>query len=137
MFTNILQSFSRLLDKKWSRYHRFTLLVAVTTIFYLATTSVDYKVQSSFNDKFNHLFAFGSLSFLSHIAFQTFQPIRWATALLGYGALIECVQFFLPYRSFSLLDLAADLTGIVLYIIVFYPLFNRLLSSPASYYAKS
>lgn len=112
------------------------LWTAVSAIFYLATTSVDHKVQSTFNDKFNHLIAFGVLSFLCHIAFQTQHSIKWAFALFGYGLLIELVQYFLPYREFSLLDLATDLLGIVLYLIIFHPLFNRLLRQPATYYAK-
>ncbi|MFD2231654.1 VanZ family protein [Alkalimarinus sediminis] len=136
MSTNILLSFKTLLDTKWSTYHRLLLWVVVSAIFYLATTSVDHKVQSTFNDKFNHLIAFGVLSFLCHIAFQTHPSIRWAIALFGYGLFIELVQYFLPYREFSLLDLATDLLGIVLYLIIFHPVFNRLLSHPSNYYAK-
>jgi VanZ family protein len=30
--------------------------------------------------------------------------------LLGYGLAIEIIRYFLPYRSFSLLDLGADAT---------------------------
>jgi len=134
--TNILLSFKSLLDSKWSTYHRLILWTAVAAIFYLATTSVDHKVQSTFNDKFNHLIAFGVLSFLSHIAFQTHQSINWAIVLFGYGFLIELVQYFLPYREFSLLDLATDLLGIVLYLIIFHPVFNRLLDRPSLFYAK-
>jgi VanZ family protein len=35
--------------------------------------------------------------------------------LLGYGLLIELIQRELPYREFSLFDLAADALGILLY----------------------
>lgn len=136
MFTNILLSFRPLFNAKWSTYHKLLLWIAVTAIFYLATTSVDHKVQSTFNDKFNHLIAFGVLSFLCHIAFQTHSSIKWAIVLFGYGLLIEWVQYFLPHREFSLLDLATDLLGIVLYLIIFHPFFNRLLDHPSVYYAK-
>ncbi len=136
MSTNILLSFKPLFDSKWSIYHRLMLWTAISAIFYLATTSVDHTVQSTFNDKFNHLIAFGILSFLCHIAFQTHQSIKWAFALFGYGLLIELVQYFLPYREFSLLDLATDLLGIVLYLIIFHPIFNTLLDLPSVYYAK-
>lgn len=136
MSTNILLSIKSLLNTKWSTYHRLLLWIAVSSIFYLATTSVDHKVQSTFNDKFNHLIAFGVLSFLCHIAFQAHQSIKWAAILFGYGLLIELVQYFLPYREFSLLDLATDLLGIVLYLVIFHPVFNRLLSRPSIYYAK-
>lgn len=136
MFTNILLNFKPLFDRKWGIYHKLILWIVVSAIFYLATTSVDHKVQSTFNDKFNHLIAFGVLSFLSHIAFQSQHWLKWATVLFGYGLLIELVQYFLPYREFSLLDLATDLLGIVLYLIIFRPLFNPLVNQPASHYAK-
>jgi VanZ family protein len=35
--------------------------------------------------------------------------------LLGYGLAIEIIQYILPYRSFSLLDLAADAFGLLAY----------------------
>jgi VanZ family protein len=39
---------------------------------------------------------------------------RWVLpVLLGYGLLIECVQWWLPWREFSVLDLAADLVGLL------------------------
>ena len=40
---------------------------------------------------------------------------RWVS-LLAFGLFIEVVQYFLPYRQFSLLDLAADGIGIWLYV---------------------
>ena len=36
-------------------------------------------------------------------------------ALLGFGLLIEVIQYFLPYRTFSLYDLAADGGGLTVY----------------------
>jgi len=38
-----------------------------------------------------------------------------ALPLLAYGVLMELVQWPLPYRSFSLLDMVADGSGLVLY----------------------
>ncbi|UZE95693.1 VanZ family protein [Alkalimarinus alittae] len=136
MFTNILLSFKPLFNHKWSAIHKLALWTAVIAIFYLATTSVEHTVQSTFNDKFNHLIAFGVLSFLSHIAFQNRPWLHWAIALFSYGLLIELVQYFLPHRAFSLLDLATDLLGIVAYVIIFKPLFTPLLSLPPLDYAK-
>lgn len=136
VFTNILLNFKPLFDRKWGIFHQIILWTVVGAIFYLATTSADHKVQSTFNDKFNHLIAFGVLSFLSHIAFQSQQWLKWAVALFGYGLFIELVQYFLPYREFSLLDLATDLLGIILYLIIFRPIFNPLLAPTPIHYAK-
>lgn len=40
---------------------------------------------------------------------------RWGL-LLGYGLVIELVQWPLPYREFSWLDLVANVVGVLLYI---------------------
>jgi len=131
VFTNIRQSFnalfSALFNTKWSKLHQTALWCAVIAISYLATTSVDHTVQSTFNDKFNHLIAFIVLSFLAHIAYPKVKKLKWATALFFYGLLIEAVQYFLPYREFSLLDLATDSVGIIAYLIIFWTFFDQLL----------
>ena len=127
MFTNIQQSFNALFNAKWSKLHQTALWCAVIAISYLATTSVDHTVQSTFNDKFNHLIAFIVLSFLAHIAYPKVKKLKWATALFFYGLLIEAVQYFLPYREFSLLDLATDSVGIIAYLIIFWAFFDQLL----------
>lgn len=126
----MLQNFKPLFNSRWGIYHKSGLWLTIISIFYLATTSVDHTVQSTFNDKFNHLIAFGVLSFLSHVAYQKSPWFRWAVALFCYGLFIELVQYFLPYREFSLLDLATDLLGIVLYLIIFKPIFDPLLDAP-------
>ena len=64
-------------------------------------------------DKINHVAAFSLLSVLLRGAYRI--PLsKAAWLLLGYGLLIETVQFFIPNRMFSLLDIAADGLGIVL-----------------------
>jgi VanZ family protein len=131
MFTNTLQSFKILFSPKWSTLHRSALWCAIIAISYLATTSVEHKIQSSFNDKFNHLIAFVVLSFLAHIAYPKMQKFKWVSALFFYGLLIEVVQYFLPYREFSLFDLATDSLGIIGYLIIFCSFFDRLYENQA------
>lgn len=71
------------------------------------------------NDKFVHATAFFAYALLldmaSNKSFWRFQvPI-----LLGYGALIEILQSFTPWRMFSLLDFVADAAGLVIYWLLF------------------
>ena len=71
------------------------------------------------NDKVQHATAFFLYALLFDLAttrdFWRFQfPF-----LMGYGALIEILQYFTPWRSFSLYDWAADATGLVLYWLLF------------------
>ena len=132
MFTNIQQSFSALFSPRLSKLHQTALWCAVIAILYLATTSVDHKVQSTFNDKFNHFFAFIVLSFLAHIAYPKVQKFTWATALFFYGLFIEGVQYFLPHREFSLLDLATDALGIIAYLVIFCTFFNQIIKKTST-----
>jgi VanZ family protein len=68
------------------------------------------------NDKVAHALVFGLLALLAHASWpmRDFDRRFWI-ALLAYGLAIEILQHFIPHRSFSLLDLAADGLGIALY----------------------
>lgn len=69
---------------------------------------------SDVDDKLQHLLAFAALGALARRGFPAL-PL-WqllVPALLAYGLAIECIQWLLPWREFSLLDLAADAAGLV------------------------
>jgi VanZ family protein len=105
---------------------RLALSSAVIIILYLTTTPTDYDVAHTINDKLSHALAFLFLSLLADFSFPL-QRFSWAKTcpIFAYGLMIECIQYFLPYRSFSLLDIAADTLGIVIYA-VSVPLVMRL-----------
>ncbi|MEF8822838.1 MAG: VanZ family protein [Desulfohalobiaceae bacterium] len=69
-------------------------------------------------DKINHVAAFVLLVPLLGLAYRISLP-RIALLLLGYGLLIEMAQYALPYRMFSLFDLAADGVGVLVGGLVF------------------
>lgn len=95
---------------------RLALLTSVIIILHLATTQMHYPVVDNINDKVNHVFAFYVLALLIDFSFpRNGFGLTKALALLGYGLLIEVIQYFLPYRSFSLYDLAADGAGLFIY----------------------
>ena len=85
-------------------------------ILYLAMTHLHYPLIENVNDKVNHALAFFVLGLLADFSFpeRGFGPSK-ILALLAYGLLIEVIQHFLPYRTFSLYDLAADGVGLTLY----------------------
>ena len=95
---------------------RILCVLSLIIVSFLAFTPNEVAVVSNLNDKFNHFLAFGALAFLSDNAFPQIK-FGWVKfiPLLSYGILIEVVQSFLPYRHFSLLDVAADLCGLVCY----------------------
>ena len=69
------------------------------------------------NDKINHLAAFIIFSFLISRAFTGIRPGWILTWGIAYGGLIEVVQLFIPGRSSELMDLVADVIGLLVGII--------------------
>lgn len=95
---------------------RIALVTALLVITHLATTSLQYPVVEGMYDKANHVMAFYTLAFLADFSFphKAFGRAK-VLSLLGYGLALEFIQYFLPYRAFSLYDLSGDAAGIFLY----------------------
>jgi VanZ family protein len=105
---------------------RLALLATLIVVMHLATTRLQYPVVEDLNDKFDHILAFYVLALLTDFSFPRngFGPGK-VLSLLGYGLLIEAIQYFLPYRSSSLYDVAADVVGLFIYWISL-PVLRRL-----------
>lgn len=93
---------------------RTILVISAVAITYLATTSEPYPIPSSQYDKINHLLAFIQLTVVSRLAWPDLSRAWIALGVLGFGLVIEVTQAQLPYREFSLLDLAADGAGVAI-----------------------
>jgi len=95
---------------------RLGLAITLVIIMYLSTTQFEYPVVENINDKVSHILAFYVLALFGDFSFpeHKFDPGK-IFLLLAYGLFIEIIQYFLPYRTFSLLDLLADAVGLVLY----------------------
>ena len=97
---------------------RLALALCLASIAMLAFAPLSIDPGTG-NDKINHILAFGVLAALVDGSFPGPGPGQgWAKwfSLLGYGLLIEAVQFFLPFREASGWDLLADAAGIGLYV---------------------
>ncbi|MDY6841435.1 MAG: VanZ family protein [Pseudomonadota bacterium] len=93
---------------------RTAFVISLLAIGFLATTGNPYPIPSSSSDKVNHLIAFLELTILTRLAWPELRAIWFAPALLGFGLSIEVIQANLPYREFSLADLAVDGAGIAI-----------------------
>ena len=106
---------------------RLALGLALLIITGMALTPAPGEIQQAINDKLGHAAAFLLLAFLSHASWPEIKfGWRQISALLGYGLALEFIQYFIPNRYFSLLDIAADLAGVGLYILLI-PLIRYLL----------
>jgi VanZ family protein len=73
-------------------------------------------------DKALHFIGFFILAFLLILTFTNYsiknKLLITFLAAIFIGIMIEFIQLFIPARTFSLLDLAADLAGIVLALVL-------------------
>ena len=101
------------------RLYQAAFWTALAAIMFLAVTPQGARLARGTSDKVNHAIAFFILAFLGDHAFE--KPfIVMALSLVGFGMMIELVQFTLPYRSFSLYDMLANIFGIVLFAVIKY-----------------
>jgi VanZ family protein len=75
-----------------------------------------------FFDKIVHIVLFAILSWLALNAFGSSRKL-WNTKIVGaiclYGILIEFVQlYFIPFRSFEIVDIVADTIGALLGLLI-------------------
>jgi VanZ family protein len=98
---------------------RIGLGVALLCIGGLAVVPGELPAVASINDKLQHMAAFLSLALLTDFAFPRLGwNWRKFVPLLAYGLLLELIQYYLPHRSFSLADLAADALALALYALL-------------------
>ena len=92
--------------------------ICIVAIEYLATNTLEIKpIQNSW-DKANHFIAFFTLYVTLSFAYPKLEIVKKVLILLAFGIQIECVQYFLPNREFSLLDVVADGIGIFMGMVV-------------------
>jgi VanZ family protein len=100
-------------------FFRISLIVAMLVISYLAFSAQENSMLDTGYDKSNHFIAFFVLAFLCHFSFiQKNRVYSIFLPLLIYAVFIESVQYFLPYRTFSLLDIIADIFAVLVYLIL-------------------
>jgi hypothetical protein len=86
---------------------------------WMATIELDFPPSISVNDKLIHAVVFFGFALLLDLASSRHPFWLWkGFPLLMYGLFVELLQYFTPFRSFSLLDILADFSGILLYFIV-------------------
>jgi len=95
---------------------RIAFGLALILVAHLTTTAHVYPGTDAINDKLAHVVTFLGLGFLADFAFPR-SEFGWTkgVGLLGYGLTIEIIQYFLPARTFSLIDLGADGLGLAAY----------------------
>jgi VanZ family protein len=88
--------------------------LCVLVISWLVVAPQDELPSVNLWDKAAHTLAFAALMLLCAVAYrQRFSLARIALMLFAYGVGIEMIQYLLPDREFSLLDMLANSVGIL------------------------
>ena len=93
-------------------------MICVAAILWLAL-SPEPSFDGQPFDKANHVGAFLVLSVLSDLSFperRSFWPA--ACLLIGFGGLIEALQYGVGYRYFEVADFVANAVGITIYFLI-------------------
>lgn len=106
-------------------FWRASLLLSALAVLYLATTSEPYPIPSAPSDKLNHLLAFIQLTIVTRLAWPDLSRVWVALGVMAFGLGIEVTQAQLPYREFSLYDLAADGAGTAIGLLPWPFIFGR------------
>ena len=98
--------------------HGVALVICLLAGAYLAFAPFESPPGLAY-DKANHLLAFALMAWLADGGWPGRERAwkRWGW-LLSYGLFIELVQYELPYRDFSWLDLLADFLGLMTYELI-------------------
>lgn len=108
-----------LMEKLWrpACVIQFLILLGIYTLLGLA--SAPQETVGHYNDKLMHFTGY----LVAGISISMAWPLSlwWHRALflLTYSTAIECLQYFLPTRSFSLLDIVANTSGLLLGLVIF------------------
>lgn len=99
---------------------RVLLFVLLILGLKVATMRLEHAIINiSMSDKIAHAIVFIGFVVLAELAYIQRNFWCWkGFPLLAYGAGIEVLQSFTPYRSFSALDWIADLIGVLLGLVL-------------------
>lgn len=116
------------------RFNKFTLIWAIVIFIVTMISGVkgsNIKINSF--DKITHLTVFMILSLLMVVGLtkqKTFKKLQLyaekSTIIISftYGFLIEFIQYLLPYRTFSWLDVLANTCGVFMGMGLFYIIYK-------------
>ncbi|MBD3841765.1 MAG: VanZ family protein [Campylobacterales bacterium] len=107
-----------------------SFFICIVAIEYLATTTISIPVVENSWDKLNHFIAFFVLYILFSLSYPRFlTTLGKVVVLLLFAIQIEIIQYFIPNRYFSFLDIVADGIGILIGIVFYKWLINSRLIS--------
>jgi len=96
----------------------FTMVLLISIIATVKPEALGFVKIVPYGDKIAHFILFGLLGMLCVLQSFKFDPVHiWPGLVLttGFAVVDELLQLFFPHRSFSLIDLFANLIGILIF----------------------
>jgi VanZ family protein len=96
---------------------RVALPPAALLVLLLSVIRIDHALTGDFGDKIEHAlgyFLLAALAGTGHAGSRAEIPLM--IGLIAFGLFIECLQWWLPWREFSLLDWLADGVGVFAWV---------------------
>ena len=79
------------------------------------------QINENYLISFNHFFAFSILTILGLLAFSNSPKIKNLTLyLLFISVILELLHFLIPVRAFEISDLAGNILGVIVIIILYF-----------------
>ncbi len=99
-----------------------TRMVVITLMLlgiWYGTANLQFPEEFDLNDKVIHVVVFFGFAVLVDLSSSRKPFWLWkGLPLLAYGIGVEVMQYFTPFRSFSIMDMVADFAGILLYFLL-------------------
>jgi VanZ family protein len=97
-------------------------IIYVLIITYLSLTPIEHKIPVKIWDwdKASHFIAYLLLAIFVRKVHIRFSYLTCVITCFSYSFAIECIQYFIPNRQFDVLDMLANLLGMVLGVIIYY-----------------
>ena len=106
-------------ESKTSNILRLGWVVLLVVVFWQACSPTPHEVSGLINDKLGHFLVFAGLGVWAHLAWENRDHRKWLIGFLVlYGLLIECVQYFVPGRFFSIPDWFMDILGLIIAVLL-------------------
>ena len=98
---------------------KLLLIIVLLLVTWQALSPQPIDQTRMINDKLGHALVFLLLAGIADHAFAlTRFGLKTFFSLLLSGITIACIQYYVPTRSFSLLDMLADASGLLIYGII-------------------
>ncbi|WP_343630233.1 VanZ family protein [Roseateles sp.] len=119
-------------DPRWRAAWRLLFLMLIGVVSWLAFSPNPPPAADLGWDKANHFAAFASLTVVALQSLRAGRRRVWIVllAMLGYGILIEIVQAQIPGRDADVRDVAADMVGAFIGVLLHGAL-TRLIKGPS------